>query len=85
MALDLQRKSVRILQRVCGLHTILPHSFILSGNISLEGDIAFTSGGFADIWKGFHNEKRVRITAFRASTAKDLSKIEQVRNQRSHT
>lgn len=85
MALDLQRKSVRILQRVCGLHTIPPHSFILSGNISLEGDIAFTSGGFADIWKGFHNGKRVRITAFRASTAKDLSKIEQVRNQRSHT
>ena len=31
-ALDLRRKSVRILQRVCGPQSILPHSSILSDN-----------------------------------------------------
>ena len=81
MALDLRRKSVHILQGVCGSQTILPRSFILSDNISKEGDIAFTSGGFADVWKGRHNEKYVRIIAFRAYTAENLPKIEQVRNQ----
>ena len=78
MELDLRRKSVRILRRVCGSETILPRSCILSENISKEGDIAFTSGGFADVWKGCHDGKLVCIKAFRAYTAENLSKIKQV-------
>ena len=81
MALDLRRKSVRILRRVCGSQTILPRSCILSEGISKEGDIAFASGGFADIWKGRHNGDRVCIKAFRAYTAENLSKIKQVCSQ----
>ena len=80
MDLDIRRKSVHILGRICGSQTILPRSFILSGNISKEGDIAFTSGGSADVWKGHHNGKRVRITAPRAYTAENLSRIKRVRN-----
>jgi len=80
MDLDVRRRSVHILRRVCGSHTILPLSCIISGNISKEGDIPFTSGGFADVWKGRHNGKHVRITAYRAYTAENLSKIKQVRN-----
>ena len=81
MDLDLRRRSVRILRRVCGSQTILPRSCVLSDNISKEGDIAFASGGFADVWKGRHNENRVCIKAFRAYTADNLSKMKQVRSQ----
>ena len=81
MDLDLRRKSVRILRRVCGSRVILPRSCILSGSVSKEGDIAVASGGLADVWKGRHNENHVCIKAFRAYTAENLSKVKQVRNQ----
>jgi hypothetical protein len=81
MDLDIRRKSVRILRRVCGSQTILPRSCTLSDNISKEGEIAFASGGFADVWKGRHNAGRVCIKAFRAYTAENLSKIKQVWGQ----
>ena len=80
MDLDIRRKSVYILRRVCGSQTILPLSCKISGNISKEGDIAFASGGFADIWKGRHNDNPVCIKAFRAYTDENLSKIKQVCN-----
>jgi len=81
MDLDLRRKSIRVLRRVCGSQTILPRSCILSDGISKEGDIAFASGGFADVWKGRRNGDRVCIKAFRAYTAENLSKIKQVCGQ----
>jgi hypothetical protein len=81
MDLDIRRKSVRILRRVCGSQTILPRSCIFSDNISKEGDIPFASGGFTDVWKGRQNHNRVCIKAFRAYTAEDLSKIKQVCGQ----
>ena len=80
MPLDLRRKSVRILGKVCGSQAILPCSCIISENISKEGDTKFASGGFADVWKGRHNGNRVCIKAFRAYTAENLSKIKQVCN-----
>ena len=81
MSLDLRRRSVRILRRLCGSQNILPRSCILSENILKEGDIAFASGGFADVWKGRHNGNLVCIKAFRAYTAENLSKIKQVGGQ----
>jgi len=81
MELDLRRKSIRILRKVCGAQTILPRSCMLSENISKEGDIAFASGGFADVWRGRHGGNRVCIKAFRAYTADNLSKIKQVRSK----
>ena len=78
MSLDIRRSSVRILRRVCGLQTILPRSCILSDNISKEGDTAFASGGFADVWKGSYNENPVCIKAFRAYTADNLAEIKKV-------
>ena len=78
MQIDLRRKSVRILRRVCGSQTILPRSCILSENISKEGDIAFASGGFADVWKGLHMGDRVCVRTFRAHTTEKQSKIKQV-------
>ena len=81
MPLDLRRKSVRILRKVCGSQGILPRSCILSENISKEGDIAFASGRFNDVWKGRHNENRVCIKVFQAYTARELPEIKQVRSK----
>ena len=81
MSLDLRKRSARILRRVCGLQMILPRSCIISDNISKEGDIAFASGGFADVWKGRHSGNSVCIKEFRAYTANNLSKAKQVRNR----
>jgi len=81
MDLDIRRKSVHILRRICGSQTILPPSCMISGNISKEGDIAFASGSFADVWKGHHNDNPVCIKAFRVYTTENLSKIKQVCDQ----
>jgi len=80
MDLEIRRKSVHILRRVCGSQAILPLSCIISGNISKEGGIAFASGSFVDVWKGRHGDNPVCIKAFRTYTAENLSKIKQVRN-----
>ena len=84
MEFDHRRKSVHTLRRVCGLQTILPRSCILSENIAKEGDVAFASGTFTDIWTGRHGGNRVCIKAFRLRTAECLSKIKQVRGTWSH-
>jgi hypothetical protein len=78
MELDLRRKCVRVLRRVCGTEAILPRSCILSENILKEGDIAFASVGFADIWRGHHNGNRVCIKAFHAYMDENLYRIKQV-------
>ena len=81
MSLDLRKRSVRILRRVCGLQMILPRSCIISDDIS-KGDIAFAFvfafGGFVDAWKGRHNGNHVCVKAFRAYTAENLAKVKQV-------
>jgi len=78
MELGLRRKSVHILRRVCGLHTILPRTCILSENIAKEGDTAVTPGRFTDVWRGSHNGNRVCIKAF-YTRAGGTSRIKQVR------
>jgi len=84
MELDLRRKSVRILRRVCSAQTILPRSCILPDNISKEGDIPFTSRGGVDGWKGLYSGNRVHIKVFRVFKAGELSKIKQVRSNGSY-
>ena len=81
MPLDLRRKSVRILRKVCRSQGILPRSCIISENILKEGNIAFASGEFTYVWKGRYNGNRVCIKAFRAYPAEDLSRIKQVCNK----
>ena len=51
---------------------------MLSDNVTKEGDIAFASGGFADIWEGRHNGNRVCIKAFRVFAAENMLKIKKV-------
>jgi hypothetical protein len=81
--LDLRRKSVHILRRVCSSEKILPRSCILSDNIVKEGSTALAFRWPADVWNGHHNGKLLCIKAFHACTAENLPKIKQVRGQRS--
>ena len=81
MPLDLREMSVQILRKVCGSQSVLPRSCILSNDISTEGDTAFTSGRFADVWKGRHNGNPVCIKAFRTENTEDLSETKQVSTQ----
>ena len=78
MELDLRKKSVHILQRICGSQTILPRHYTLSGDISKEGDVLPGPGGFAHAWEGRHNGNRVCVKAFRSDTAGNFPKIKQV-------
>ena len=77
MALDLRRRVVDILRRVCCSQIILPRSCILS-DISKEGDIAFASGGFVDVWKGRHNGNSVRAKALCVDISENLCEAKQV-------
>lgn len=79
VSLDLRRRCVRILRRVCASQYILPSSCTLLYNISKEGDAPFhPSRGFANVWKGRHNGNFVRIKAFRMYAAEDLSRVKKV-------
>ena len=84
MELSLRIKSGRVLRRLCGAQTILPRSCIISENISKEGEIAFASEGFAQVWKGHHNGNSVCIKVFCGDTTGDLSKIKRVRTKQLH-
>jgi hypothetical protein len=77
ITLNLRRRIVGILQRVCCSQTILPRSCILS-DISKEADIAFSSGGSGDVWKGRHNGKPVRVKTFCADAPENLHRAKQV-------
>jgi hypothetical protein len=39
----------------------LPSSYTIAGDLSKVGDHAVNSGGFADVWKGIHNGRKVCI------------------------
>ena len=78
MEFNLRRKILRIFSKVCDSQTILPRSCMLSDNVTKEGEIAFASGGLADIWEGRHNGNRVCIKAFCIFTAENLFKIKKV-------
>lgn len=79
MSLDLRKSSVGILRRLCDSQTVPPRSCVLSESIAKEGDVAFASGEFTDVWKGRHNGNSVWIKAFRTYTAEKLGRIKQVR------
>ena len=78
-----RRALITILQRICCLQVTLPRSCVLSGNISKEGDIAFATGWFGDVWKGHNNQNSVCIKALRVYEPRNLSEIKQVCDKRS--
>ena len=80
---EVYRQCLRKLRAICGHHTILPASHIITGNLFRTEEDPFTSGGFADLWKGDHDGNKVCIKVLRVSPQSRLSVIK-VRIQRCH-
>lgn len=64
---DVFRQCLRKLRALCSFHEILPSSHIIGGDLVKLGDGAIACGGFADVWKGEHNGKKVCIKVLRVS------------------
>ena len=75
------RRCLRKLRAICGSHTTLPSSHIISGDPTRIGESAIAYGGFADVWQGDQGGKRVCIKALRISL-NDTSGLKKVRVQR---
>ena len=75
------RRCLRKLRAICGSHTTLPSSHIISGDLTRIGESAIAYGGFADVWQGDQGGKRVCIKALRISL-NDTSGLKKVRGQR---
>ena len=75
---DVQRQCLQKLQTICGHHTAIPSSCIVSGQIARVGDGPITLGGIADIWEGTCSGKRVFIKYLRVSV-KNYQTIKRVR------
>ena len=56
------------LQEICGHHTILPSSYIASGQIARVGDGPVALGVTADAWEGTYRGKKVSIRCLKIRT-----------------
>ena len=74
---DDSRRCLHKLQAICGHHKILPSSYNVSGDLIRVGDEAVASGGFADVWEGIHNGRKVCIKHLRI-TQQTRQAVEQV-------
>jgi hypothetical protein len=74
----LRKKCLRALRKICGSSGTLPNSYIISDGLEKIDEYAFTSGGFADVWRGTYNNKKVAIKAFRIFAARDLVQVKKV-------
>ena len=78
---DVARECLNKLQVICGRHTILPSSYIVSGEIARVADDPITPGSLADIWEGTHDGKEVTIKCLRVQT-ENYQAIKKVRIRR---
>ena len=78
---DIFRQCLRKLRALCSSHATLPTSHIIGGDLVRLGDSAIAWGGFADVWQGEHNGKKVCIKAPRVPL-NDTAGRRQVRNLR---
>ena len=74
---QLRRKSLRALCRVCGSRALLPRSL----QIPLCYDrlqVPQYKGGYADVWMGNHQGRRVAAKVLRVYSTSDFGKIRRV-------
>jgi hypothetical protein len=78
-------RCLTILRQISHMHGILPKSYYLP-QVILSDSTPYSSGRFADIWKGQLDGRQVGIKAFRLRTqeAEDLDEIKQVRGRVPH-
>ena len=75
---DVQRQCLQKLQTICGHHTAIPSSCVVSDQIARVGDGPITLGGIADVWEGTCHGKKVFIKHLRVSV-KNYQTIKKVR------
>ena len=73
----MRNRCFRVLRKVSQTYGILPKSYHLL-RLVLSNTTPYASGGFADIWKGQVDGRKVSVKAFRTQTAANLGKIKRV-------
>ena len=58
---DISQKCLRKLQAICGHHTTLPSSYVVSDGLTRVGDGPITVGAIIDAWEGTYCSKKVSI------------------------
>ena len=58
---DVFRQCLRKLRAICGYHTTLPSSHVLSGDLARVGESPVAYGSFSDVWEVSLGDKRVCI------------------------
>ena len=71
------RKCLRELKKICGSRQILPRSYTLPYNLTIQSE-AFTSGGFGDIYRGTLDRSEVcvkRVRVYATDGQKEASRV----------
>ena len=63
---DLQRRCIRALRKTCGLHGILPTSYVITYPLSNPSTRPFAPGGSFDVWKLTREDDRSAAFAVKA-------------------
>ena len=75
--LPLRKKCLKTLCKICGNQELLPSSLQIPIRYDPSGR-ALYSGGYADVWKGLHQDYSVAIKVLRVYSTSDFDKIKSV-------
>ena len=71
---DVFRQCLRKLRAICGCHTTLPSSHVVSDDlVTKHGGHPIAYGGFADVWEGTLSGRKVCVKVLRVSLNDDPS------------
>ena len=65
-------------RQLCGRTGLLPTSHVIPGRFIQTTEYPVFSGGYADVWEGIYNNKRVAIKALRVYKDEALQKVRKV-------
>ena len=74
---QLRKKSLSALCKICGRQAFLPKSLQVPLCYERSGN-ALHSGGYADVWMGEHQGRKVAVKVLRICTTSNLNKITSV-------
>ena len=81
LTLRLRNECLRVLCRICGRQALLPRSLLQTPRCYDLSDGPFYRGGFADVWMGEYEGRKVAVKVPRTYSAKDFGRIARVGNQ----
>ena len=69
-----QKKSLRLLYRTCGHHTLLPSALIVSAHYDRAHNPP-CKGGYADVWRGEYRGQDVAVKVLRTYKNRELRRM----------